>query len=209
MSLLDALRLPLGWAWFEGNRVRRRAQEWLMQGLFASRGKNLRFDPNGYYSFKNVSVGDDVALGRGSVLMASGSRILIGNKVMLGPEVMIVAGNHNTAVLGRAMADVKRKRPGDDEDIIIEDDVWVGARAIILKGVIVRRGAIVGAGSVVTQEVPPYAIVCGNPARVTRFRWTVDEILEHEKELYPAGKPLSRESLQRIQSAWNPSLLHS
>lgn len=209
MSLVDALRLSLAWAWFEGNRVGRRAQEWLLQSLFASRGKNLRFDPNGYYSFENVSVGDDVALGRGAVLMASGSRILIGNKVMLGPEVMIVAGNHNTAVLGRAMADVKRKRPEDDEDIIIEDDVWVGARAIILKGVIVRRGAIVGAGSVVTQEVPPYAIVCGNPAKVIRFRWTVDEILEHEKELYPAGKPLSRESLQRIQNAWTPALLDS
>ncbi|MBI4517295.1 MAG: acyltransferase [Deltaproteobacteria bacterium] len=52
--------------------------------------------------------------------------------------------------------------------VVIEDDVWVGLRATILKGVTLRRGAIVGAGAVVTESVPPYTVVAGNPARVIR-----------------------------------------
>ena len=50
----------------------------------------------------------------------------------------------------------------------IEDDAWIGAGAIILPGVTIHKGAIVGAGSVVTKDVPPYSIVAGNPARVIR-----------------------------------------
>lgn len=174
-----------------------------MQSLFSSRGKRLRFDPDGYYTFRNIHLGDDVIIGRGATLMAAESRIIIGNKVMFGPEVMLIAGNHNTGVRGQAMFDVKDKRPEDDQDIIFEDDIWVGARAIILKGVVVRRGAIIAAGAVVTREVPPYAVVAGNPAKVVRFRWTPDEIQAHERALYPATERLNRESLEEAQNKLN------
>jgi maltose O-acetyltransferase len=174
-----------------------------MQGLFGSRGRRLRFDPDGYYTYQNIHLGDDVIIGRGATLMASGSKIIIGNKVMFGPEVMLIAGNHNTAVRGKAMFDVKEKRAEDDQDIVLEDDVWVGARAIILKGVIVRRGAIIAAGAVVTRDVPPYAVVAGNPAKVLRFRWTPDEILVHERALYPSEERLNRELLEALQNRSN------
>ena len=54
--------------------------------------------------------------------------------------------------------------------IHIEEDAWIGAHAVILPGVTVGRGAVVGAGSVVTHDVPPYAIVAGVPARILRYR---------------------------------------
>lgn len=54
--------------------------------------------------------------------------------------------------------------------IIIEDDVWIGANSVILPGVTIKKGAVVGAGSVVTKDVPSYAVVCGNPARVIKYR---------------------------------------
>jgi maltose O-acetyltransferase len=177
-----------------------------MQGLFGSRGKRLRFDPDGYYTYQNIHLGDDVVIGRGATLMAAESKIIIGDKVMFGPEVMLIAGNHNTGVQGQAMFDVKEKRPEDDQDIVIEDDVWVGARAIILKGVVVRRGAIIAAGALVTREVPPYAVVAGNPARVIRFRWTPDEILSHERSLYPTTERLSRQLLEEAQNRSNGAL---
>jgi len=199
MLILDRLKVPPALALYALTRLWRRGREFLLQSLFASRGDNLRFDPDGYYTFRHIHVGTDVVLGRGAVLMASESEIFIGNKVMFGPGVMVVGGNHNTAVIGRAMFDVQEKRAIDDQDVIIEDDVWVGARSVILKGVVLRRGAIVGAGSVVTKEVPPYAIVAGNPARLIRFRWTVDEILAHETSLYPPDQRLRRDSLQQIQ----------
>jgi acetyltransferase-like isoleucine patch superfamily enzyme len=87
------------------------------------------------------------------------------------------------------------KTPDDDLGVIIEDDVWVGTRAVILHGVRVRRGAIVAAGAVVTKSVPPYAIVGGVPARVLKFRWDVETILKHEEALYSADERYGRSEL--------------
>jgi len=120
---------------------------------------------------------------------------------MFGPQVVIVGGNHNIAVPGQFMCDVYEKADNDDLDVTIEDDVWVGARAVILRGVRIGRGSVIGAGSVVTKSVPPYAIVAGNPARVVRFRWDVDTILRHEDALYPPEERYTREQLQKWQTA--------
>jgi acetyltransferase-like isoleucine patch superfamily enzyme len=61
-------------------------------------------------------------------------------------------------------------------DIIIEDDVWIGVNAVILGDVKIGRGAVVGAGSIVTKNIPPYAIVAGNPAKVIKQRFTPEQI---------------------------------
>ena len=82
---------------------------------------------------------------------------------------------------------------------MIEDDVWIGTRATVLQGVTIGRGTIVGAGAVVTKTVPPYAIVGGMPARVIRFRWDVETILEHEKTIYPAERCLARKTLENYR----------
>ena len=89
------------------------------------------------------------------------------------------------------------KRPQDDLGVEIGDDVWVGTRAIVLHGVTIGRGAVVAAGAVVTRSVPPYAVVAGVPARVVGFRFTIDEVIEHEVRLYPLPDRLSREALER------------
>lgn len=136
-----------------------RGLEYLYRPLFGNLGKNIRFDPYGLYSYKTIFVGNDVFIGYGAVFQATESRIIIGNKVMFGPNVTIMGGDHNTSVVGKFMYDVKEKRPEDDQPVIIEDDVWVGTGAIILKGVTIGRGSIVAAGSVVTQDVLPYTIV--------------------------------------------------
>src|SRR5262249_55188027 len=144
---------------------------YLYRPLFASCGVNFQFDPHGTYSFDTITVGDDVFLGSGAMLIASKSAIRIGNKVMCGPGVTMIGGDHNTSVVGRSMRDVAEKRPGDDLPVTVEDDVWIGARSTILKGVTVGRGAIVAAGAVVVSDVPPYSIVAGVPARVVKLRW--------------------------------------
>lgn len=174
----------------------RRLVMWLFMPLFGGHGRNFRFDPRGCYTYRSVYVGDHVNLGLRPTMIAGRSEIRIGNRVMFGAEVTVIGGGHNIAEVGRAMVDVKEKRPGDDLGVVIEDDVWVGARAMILRGVTVGRGAVVGAGAIVTHDVPPYAIVVGVPARVTRFRWDIDTILTHESMLYPPEQRLSREVLQ-------------
>lgn len=129
---------------------------------------------------QNVTIGDDVFIGRDCWFTAPNAQISIGSHVMLAPQVALVTGDHRIDVVGSLMADVKEKTQDSDRPIRIEDDVWIGFRAIILKGVTVRRGAVVGAGSVVTRDVPPYAVVAGNPARVVRYRFDEDEIVRHE-----------------------------
>jgi acetyltransferase-like isoleucine patch superfamily enzyme len=99
------------------------------------------------------------------------------------------------------MVDVKdnEKRPEDDLGVVIEDDVWVGTRVIILHGVTIGRGSIIAAGAVVTRSIPPYAIAGGMPARVLKFRWDIDTILRHEEVLYPPEKRMTRKELARSQ----------
>ena len=173
--------------------------------LFGSHGRHFWFDPAGDYSFANIHVGHDVSLGRKPALRAVHSTIVIGNKVMFGPEVSIYAGNHNTVLLGRFMADVgeTEKRPEDDRGVVIQDDVWIGTRAIVLDGVTIGRGAIIAAGAVVTRSVPPYAVAGGVPAKILRFRWSPGEIATHEAALYAPEQRLPRSVL--VANAATPS----
>jgi acetyltransferase-like isoleucine patch superfamily enzyme len=78
------------------------------------------------------------------------------------------------------MADVHEKRECDDEPIWIEDDVWIGTRAIVLKGVRLGRGSVVAAGAVVTHDVPAYSVVAGVPARVVSERFDAETLAQHE-----------------------------
>lgn len=167
--------------------------------LFEHHGGNFWFDPSGIYSYRNISVGEDVNLGVQPIIMAELSKIVIGNKVMFGPQVVVVGGGHNIKPVGTFMIDVRKKTGAEDLGVEIEDDVWVGARAIILRGVRVGRGSVVGAASVVTKSVPPYSIVAGNPAKVVGYRFDIDEVLQHENVLYPAKDRMSREDLEEMR----------
>ena len=110
---------------------------------------------------------------------------------------LLLGANHNAIVAGRFMYDIKEKRPEDDADIVIEDDVRVSARKVILEGVTVGREAIVAAGAVVIRAVPPYCVFGGVPARPLRLRSTIEEILTHEITLYPPEKRLPPESIEK------------
>ena len=75
-------------------------------------------------------------------------------------------------------------------DVVIEEDVWIGTDVTLCAGVTIGRCSNVGAGSVIRHDVPPYSIVIGNPAKVVGFCFTPDEIIEHEKEVFPEGMRL-------------------
>lgn len=156
----------------------------LFRNLFKSCGKNVRFFPTkSDFYYETIRVGDDVFIGTGASFIATKSFIEIGNKVMFGPNVTIRGGNHSTHIIGKYMADYtsEDKLESDDQPVIIEDDVWVGTGAIILKGVRIGQGAIVAAGAVVVNDVEKYAIVGGIPATILKYRWTEDEIKRHEQ----------------------------
>lgn len=123
-------------------------------------------------SWKNITVGNRVFIGRECEFLCTRAEIIIGNDVMFGPRVMVITGNHRTDILAKPMTAISDsdKRPEDDQEVIFEGDNWIGANATILKGVTVGKGAVIAAGAVVTKDVPPMAIVGGNPAKVIKQR---------------------------------------
>lgn len=150
---------------------------------FAYCGRNVIFSPFDNFSYETIYIGDDVYIGPGAVFNASDSRITIHNKVMFGPGVYIMGGDHNFNQVGKYMFDVKYKNESDDLPVIIESDVWIGCRVVILKGVTIGKGAIVAAGAVVTKDVPDFSIVGGVPAKVIGNRFTTEQICTHKKIL--------------------------
>ncbi len=182
--------------WYRGWR---RVRMLILRSAFHRHGKDFYFDPDGYYTFNTIEVGDRVGINRHPVIMATRSRILIGNYVMIGYNVTMIGGNHNTSIVGQYMMDVEEKRPEDDQDIIIEDEVGMGSGVTILKGVKIGRGAIVAAGAVVIKDISPYMIVGGIPAKPIKPRFKdLETLLKHESILYPPQKQLSRDDLQAV-----------
>ena len=118
-------------------------------------------------------IGDDVLLNTGVIINADcGGRIRIGNKVLLGPNVVIRAAGHRFGDLQQPIL-AQGHEPGS---IDIGDDVWIGANAVILPNVRIGSGCVVGAGSVVTRDLPDHAIAMGVPARVSKIRGSDDSI---------------------------------
>lgn len=193
--------LILSWIaqlWIFTRRIWRRFKMLILRPAFGHHGTHFIFDPDDHFNYGNIKVGNDVSIGSGAVFLVSDSRLIIGNKVMFGPNVTIVGGDHNTSAVGKYMYDVHEKQPGDDLDVIFEDDIWVGTGAIILKGVRVGRGSIIAAGALVNKDVLPYAIVAGIPARQisTRFR-EISTVVEHEAILYPPEKRMDIKVLEK------------
>ena len=110
-----------------------------------------------------IRIGDDV--GMSGATLCSRVGITIGNRVLIGANVMIIDSNEHPL-------EPENRRYSQEgiqaAPIVIEDDVFIGTGAIILKGVTIGQGSVVGAGSVVIRDVPPYSVVAGNPARVVK-----------------------------------------
>ena len=126
-------------------------------------GKNVNIEKGAHFS-QEVSIGDNSGIGVNAQIAPY---VTIGSDVMMGPECLIYTSNHGMKRQGIPMW---KQKSSKTEPVVIGDDVWIGARVIILPGVHIGDGSVIGAGSVVTKDVEPYSIVAGNPARVIKWR---------------------------------------
>jgi len=154
---------------------------------FKMYGQPVWFGNNCTFTYKNISLGNFVSIGSGACLQSTHGEIIIGNHVMFGPGVHIHGGNHNINVVGQYMDQIQNKENGSDGKVIIGDDVWVGACAIILKGVTIGEGSIIGAGSIVTKDIPPYSVYTGAPSCKLKPRWDDQTINKHKQLLCERG----------------------
>ena len=155
-----ARRLPES---YKFNIGQRRIRAFCGKCLLAKCGKNVNIEKNAEFSY-SVELGNNSGLG---INCRISGKTLIGDNVMMGPNVCIFTANHlfDRIDIPMNMQGISKERP-----VVIEDDVWIGANTTILPGVKISKGAIIGAGAVVTKNVPEYAIVGGNPAKVLKYR---------------------------------------
>lgn len=117
-------------------------------------------------------------------------------------DLLVVCGNHMPVIgmpLIKVTDEIKRKLDIKHEyskDVVVEEDVWIGARVTLLPGIHIGRGSIVATGSVVTRSIPAYSVWGGVPAKHIKWKWSVEEILEHERQVYPENERLSRDFLE-------------
>ena len=131
--------------------------------ILAHCGKGVNIEKEAVFP-SSVELGDYSGIG---IRAQISGRTIIGKHVMMGPDVCIYVRNH---MFSRTDIPMNLQGFAPEKPVIIEDDVWIGARVIILPGVHIGTGAVIGAGAVVTKDVPDYAVVGGNPARILKMR---------------------------------------
>ncbi len=142
----------------------------IMKQLFKSVGSNVWIEPDFRCEFgKNISIGNDVYINFGCVILDCGP-VTIGNQVLIGPNVGIYDANH--------ALDAQERMDGAliPGKIRIGNRVWIGGGTIILPGVTIGDDTVIGAGSIVTHDIPSGVVAVGNPCRVLRKLTDKDKV---------------------------------
>ena len=138
-------------------------RESVIKSSLGNCGKNVHIaEKSDIKGIGNISIGDDVAIGPHALLWTTRANIIIKEKVIIGPGLSIITGNHKINVVGKYMADVTDEEKDDenDQDVIIEKDVWIGANVTILKGVTVAEGCVIGGGDRVNKKYSSLWHIC-------------------------------------------------
>lgn len=174
--------------------------------FMATRRKFGYIHPTAFYrqpffvrGLENVSLGENVHILGGATILTTQAKFVMKKNSGAAEGLTVVTGNH-LSLVGRWWLDITdedKKGRNLDRDVVVEEDVLLSMNVTLLAGVKVGRGAVVGAGAVCTKSIPPYAVVMGNPAKVISFRFKPEEIIEHEKALYPEEERIPLAKLER------------
>jgi virginiamycin A acetyltransferase len=133
--------------------------------------------------YGNIILGKYVSItGPGAVIKSLKSKITIGSFSSIGQNVCIIDFNHSFERISSSFInhiifkESFEKDLSTEGEVIIEEDVWIGSNTIVLPGVRIGRGSIIGGGSVVTKDVPNYAVAYGNPAKIKGQRFSIETI---------------------------------
>lgn len=186
----------------------KKALNWIMQSFplaedFGKCGNLSKIEPPLNGNLKSVYVDDFVKIRpQAMFICTSKEKVIIKKYTVLAPRCTIITNSHISTVsipqilLGHSHINDK------SGNVVINEDVWVGANVTILSGVTIGRGAVIAAGSLVTKSVPPYAVIAGIPAKIIKKKFTVEQILRHEKHLYAENERMSFIDLQENDSTF-------
>ena len=148
---------------------------------------------------KNIFIGSNTGIGPHAFISAPNAKFICKGNCAIADHLTVHTGNH-ARVIGKFVTEISEENKpfGFDHDVVIEKDVWIGSNVILLAGVHIGRGATIAAGAVVNKDIPPYCIAGGVPAKFIKFYWTIEDILEHERNLYPEEERINKGELERI-----------
>ena len=150
-------------------------------------------NPKGFYIEEQVKIRYGF-----SVINSKTEKVIVKKYSVLAPMCTIITNSHRSTVgipqflLGESHVNDK------SGDVIINEDVWVGAQTTIMAGVSIGRGLIIGARALVTKDVPPYALVVGMPAKIVGVKFSKSGILEHERVLYPEHERMTETEIDNL-----------
>lgn len=147
----------------KGGKRAKKMREKTARKFLAYVGKDVNIE-KGAMVTSTMEIGDRSGVGINARMHG---KVIIGKDVMMGPDCIVYTKNH---AFSDTSIPMNKQGFSQEKPVIIGDDMWIGGRVIILPGVHVGNGAIIGAGAVVTKDVPDYAVVGGNPARVLKYR---------------------------------------
>jgi len=134
--------------------------------LFKHIGENVNIQKGVYFGKGDkITIGDFSGIGENSILGQT-DEIIIGNNVMIGPQLLVLTQNHNF----EDRIQLIRLQGGKTKPVQIGNNVWIGARVTILPGVTVGEGSVIAAGAVVTKNISPFTVVGGVPAKKIKDR---------------------------------------
>ena len=139
-----------------------------------------------YANKKNVFLYEHVNIGESSRVLSVTGKFIMRKYSISGPCLTVITQNHDFEKVGKYPDCLGWHTDQISDDVIVEDYVWIGVNVTLCPGVHIGRGCLVAAGSVCVRnkEYPPYTIVGGNPAKIIKYRFTLEEQLQHEELLY-------------------------
>lgn len=164
-------------------------------------GKHVMFDlPSTITSPERVFLHDYTSIHKNNIIYNYKGRFVMKKYSAASVNLTVVTGNHIPTV-GIPLYYLVSSHINDKEkDIIVEEDVWIGANVTLISGAHIGRGAVVGACCLVRSDIPPYAIAVGVPAKVVGVKFSKEQIIEHEKKLYKPEERFSEKELDDLFS---------
>lgn len=180
------------------------------RGEYGYMAKDAYLNPDTVlFNKKNLFMYENTSIPGGAMILNPRSKFIMKRGSFSSYNLCVCPGNH-ASIIGKLKHDITDAMKDQlfpdrkyDRDIIVEEDVWMGINVTLLNGAHIGRGCIIGAGCVVTGDIPPYAIVVGNPATIKRFLFTPEDIILHEQELYPEHERFTLEEMISIQADYS------
>ena len=152
-----------------------------------------------YIKYIYIYIYENVGIVPCAMISALNAKFILESNCAIAERLTVHIENHAMALKFFCSSITEKSKPeGYDSDVVIENDVWIVCNVALLSGVTVGRGCTVAAGAVVNRSNTSYCLIGGVPARPIKFKWTIEEILQHEAALYLENERYTREELEEI-----------